>query len=119
MTRQQRWAQGALSKVSAQRNTTAEPRYRTLCLKMPVLIQQSGLVQAIAFVRSREKDLGKGFCRDLAVVAGRKDDAALQEEAQQAGLASYLTLSKTLIDVSIWFRRFAQSELKTPEGPDA
>ena len=39
-------------------------------------------------------------------------------QAQQAALAAYLVLSRDLIDISVWFRRFAQSELTKKSGQD-
>jgi CRISPR-associated protein Cmr5 len=129
MTRQQKWAAGALARVLAQKDTPNAGVYRTLCLKMPILIKQSGLVQALAFMWSRDKEdadmgtqaPGKTFCKDLAEVYGISDSEAgrtLLQSAQQAGdLASYLLMTRELIDISVWFRRFAQSELPNQGEP--
>ena len=120
MTRQQRWAKEACARVSARVATQDVRDYRTLCMKMPVLIMQSGLVQAVAFVRSRGT-LGKAFSDDLAAVYGITEPnpgQALMEKAQGANeLTTYLALTRDFIDVSAWLRRFAQSEL--PAGGDA
>lgn len=118
MTRQQQWAKEALKRVENQIERATESKYRTLCVKMPSLLKQSGLVQSLAFMRARSGDEGKAFCNDLAEVYGisKKDEksagAVLQDRAQIAALPEYLILSRDLIEVSIWFRRFAQSELK-------
>lgn len=122
MTRQQRRAHGAYGCVMAHKQDKAPDEYRSLCLKMPALLKQSGLVQALALMRARG-GLGKDFCDDLSRVYGfgetekKLPGQVLQEEAQKAPLASYLTLSRDMIDISVWFRRFAQSELKT-DSPD-
>ncbi len=124
MTRQQKWAKEAYAKVTAYRGKADEKKYRTLCMKMPVLILQSGLVQAIAFVRSREKKknvgIGEAFCNDLAAVYGITDadgGKALMEQVQGADdLSVYLAMTRDLIDVSTWFQRFAQSELESEES---
>jgi len=107
VTRHQRWSAAALSCVSAQKAKATEGKYRTLCMKMPGLIKQAGLVQALVFMKSRD-DTGKTFVKDLTTVYGAKD---LVADAQAAKLAPYLVLSNDLAQVSIWFRRFAQIEL--------
>lgn len=124
MTRQQKWAAGALERVKEYHDAPREQQYRTLCMKMPVLIHQSGLVQALAFVRARSDpkkgDVGKAFCSDLARVYGnhaaQDPGATLSTDAQGAPLPRYLLLTRDVIAVATWFRRFAQSELKKPEG---
>lgn len=134
MSRQQKWAKEALTRVSQHKAKTKEEqkkesKYRTLCLKMPALLKQSGLVQSLAFMRARD-EIGKVFCDELAEVyeVQKKDKKSagevLQDKAQNAErLDQYLVLSRDLIDISVWFRRFAQSELadddKLPGGADA
>jgi CRISPR-associated protein Cmr5 len=114
MTRQQTWAKEAYARVAAHVGKTDVREYRTLCMKMPVLIMQSGLVQALAFMRSRG-DLGKTFSGDLASVygiTGADPGKGLMETAQGADeLTLYLALTRDIIDASTWLRRFAQSEL--------
>lgn len=123
MTRQQRWAKEALTRVllhkaKSNENRLSEIKYRTLCMKMPALLKQSGVVQSLAFIRARSGDEGRLFCDELAEVYGLPKQEkpstgeALQHKAQEAALAEYLVLSRELIEISVWFRRFAQSELK-------
>ena len=123
MTRQQRWAKLALERVRDHKGKGSESKYRTLCLKMPALLKQSGLVQSLAFMRSRSGQESKMFCDELATTYGllaTNDKSAgevLQDQAQNAELPVYLVLSRDLIEVSVWFRRFAQSELKEVDQP--
>lgn len=122
MTRQQRWAKAAYAHVKAQAAGGGARDYRTLCLKMPVLLQR-GLVQALAFIRARSGEVGKAFCRDLAAtyderLAGGAADGELMKRAQEeSDLSGYLALTRDLIAVSTWFRRFAQSELGSEGEP--
>lgn len=116
-TRQQRWSKAALERVSAHRTKDDEARYKTLCMKMPGLIKQAGLVQALVFMKSREKEIGAAFVKDLEVVLEEKD---LLGRAQRDELARYLALTNDTSQVAIWFRRFAQIELTgadTEDGP--
>ena len=116
MTRQQKWAKGAFEKVKAARGEPHEQGYRSRCFETPILIRQSGLVQAIAFLL-REKG-NHDFVDDMASVLGAEDGAGLQGAAQKAPLSDYLALTRDAIAVSVWFRRFAQSELE-PEAKAA
>ena len=109
VTRHQRWSAGALERVKARKSGGDSSKYRTLCMKMPGLIKQAGLVQALVFMESREKELGKGFVEDLAKVYGSK---TLLADAQKQELAPYLAMTNDLSQIAIWFRRFAQIELE-------
>lgn len=117
MTRQQQWAREALTRVQKMRKSPQEKSYRTECLRMPALLRQSGAVQAIAFVKSRN-DAARAFLFDLAAVCrGETPDAidALYAAALKSDLPQYLALSRDLVDVAVWFRRFALSELEAGE----
>ncbi len=111
MTRQQRWAKHAYGKVVEQKGGDAEKKYATLCMKAPSLFQQAGLVQAIAFLRTRSGE-GKRFVDDLAAGLSVNTGEALQRKAHEAELAAYMTLTHEVIGLAAWFRRFAQAELK-------
>ena len=133
MTRQQQWAKEAYARVLSKKGSTEEAKYKTLCMTTPALLQKSGLVQGLAFLWSRDQDkpdrpsVGKGFMDDLAEVydrtlgqgkgngKGYRDHAPgrkLMKTAQRQELAGYMAMTADLIDVAIWFRRFAQAELQ-------
>lgn len=121
MTRQQQWAKEALKRVENQKGKATESKYKTLCMKLPSLLKHSGLVQSLAFMRARD-EIGKQFCDELAQVYGVPKEGeqsageVLQKRAQRAELNEYLVLSRDLIAVSVWFRRFAQAELRDSDG---
>ncbi len=121
MTRQQQWAKEALARVKQQHGKPKESKYRTLCMKLPSLLKQSGILQSLAFMRARD-EIGKQFCDELAQVYGVPKEGeqsageVLQKRAQRAELNEYLVLSRDLIAVSVWFRRFAQAELRDSDG---
>ena len=108
VTRHQAWSAAALKCVQARKQGANAREYRTLCMKMPGLIKQAGLVQALVFMRSREKQVGDAFVLDLSEIYGKKD---LVAEAQKQPLAPYLAMTNDLSQIAIWFRRFAQIEL--------
>lgn len=82
--------------------------------------QQCGLVQAIAFSLSRDEDaqhawvdhlaglIEKGSERLFKTAKGGTPGQRLLYVAQNANLASYLSLSRKAIDAAVWLRRFAQ-----------
>ena len=55
MTRQQQWAKLALERVQKRHDKASESDYRTLCMKMPVLIKQSGPWSGITQGRGLER----------------------------------------------------------------
>ena len=56
---------------------------------------------------------GKFFVNDLAQVLKGVSGDDLQKEAHKSELPAYLALSRDVMAVAVWFRRFAQAELKT------
>jgi CRISPR-associated protein Cmr5 len=121
MMRQQRWSLAAhqcvLAKQTKDEKEKEEKRkkeanYKTHAIKMPSILQRAGLIQALVFLKSRTE--GTTYLDDLAKVYGTETDALL-ERAKTADLAGYLALSRDIMDVAIWFRRFAQIELKGEE----
>ena len=97
-----------------------------LLVPTPALGGDEGVGELLLiFLRARSDGVGREFCEDLARVygvgsaSGKTPEQVLQEQAQTADLAAYLVLSRALIDISIWFRRFAQSELKEDSGRNA
>lgn len=114
--RQQDWSRKALSKVKEQVSSPKAGKYKTLCMKAAGLIQKGGAIQALAFIRSRgEKNMGSQFYNDMAYIYGQK---TLFEDLQKAELPQYLAMSRDLIEVAAWMRRFAQIEMKDIKEED-
>ena len=105
-------------------------------MKTPNLIHQSGLAQAVVFLRSREKKIGETFVNALAsekkigetfvnALASvyskanpsvKSGEALMKMALTEASLQSYMVLTADVADVAAWMRRFAQIELKQEEG---
>lgn len=119
-TRQQRWAIDADAKVQVATVKDDWKAWHSVAKKGPTLIQQCGLVQAIAFLRSRKEAASRTYADDLAALlldglhqsgaVKAMDSAALFEHVRRANLASYLALSRQAIDAAVWLRRLAQIE---------
>jgi hypothetical protein len=73
------------------------------------------VVQAMVFLKARGGNEGKAFAEDLAKVYG-SNLGALLAKAQGAALPEYMAMTNDLVNIAIWFRRFAQSELREVEG---
>lgn len=114
MTRQQQWAHAAYGAVKKRAEGAADVRkaYRSTALGAPILIRQSGLVQALAFWMTRSEAAAQEFTAELAATLGHRDATSLMSAAHTATLPAYLALTRDAIEVAMWFRRFAQSELK-------
>lgn len=123
-SRQRKWAHEAYQQVVNYRGHELEKKIRTLCMKAPSLIHQSGLAQAVVFLRAREGKVGQNFVDMLASVLRQtrgdmKDGAQLQTRALSiADLNEYMALTQDVSDVAAWLRRFAQIELKQEESSD-
>ncbi len=85
-------------------------------MKAPSLLRQAGLVQALAFLQTRS-DEGKALVTDLAQGLDHKDAKSLQEAAHEAALPVYMSLTRNVVALAVWFRRFAQAELKGKDAP--
>lgn len=115
MMKQQMWSTKALQEIKlvlANQNDDAKKKFKTHCKKTAGLIQRSGLIQALCFLRARPgTEMGMYFCDALSRVYGVNSSARLSETAQNAGLAEYLMMTRDCIEIAIWFRRFAQIEM--------
>ena len=91
--------------------------YGALALKLPILVRQAGLVQALTFVAARQQDKHKRrILDDLAKVLGAGTGDDLLEQARKASLPEYMLLTQKILLALEWFKRFAQSELKVEPG---
>lgn len=122
MSRQRTWAAATHAEVMKIKGSDNESKLRTLCMKTPSLIHQSGLAQAIVFLRSRDKKIGQDFVDMLArVLATTRDNVNTGEKLQkmalgEGDLSAYMALTQDVSDVAAWLRRFAQIELKEDES---
>ena len=91
--------------------------YGALALKLPILVRQAGLVQALTFVAARQQDKHKRrILDDLAKVLGAGTGDDLLEQARKASLPEYMLHTQKILLALEWFKRFAQSELKVEPG---
>ncbi len=94
-------------------------RYGSMAHKLPILVRQAGLVQALAFVQSRDKVPTNQLLSDLAQTVDAGSAANLLDRSRQANLPEYIYLTDQVMLALKWYKRFAQSVLKVDPTEDA
>lgn len=117
MTREQQRAKSAFEQVSQHQGKPKEWRdqYGGMAHKLPVLVRQAGLAQALAFVDPRGKEAHRALLEDLAQTVGLSK-AELLRQSRQAQLGQYLRLTREVLAAAQWYKRFAQSVLDVEAG---
>ncbi len=88
--------------------------YGSMAHKLPVLIRQAGLAQALAYVSARGKPGAKQLLDDLAMTLGLEGGnrgEQLLARSREASLLDYMRLTREAIIALTWYKRFAQSML--------
>lgn len=98
-------------------------KYGSLALAAPTLIRTAGLVQALAFYEAKGKEhhltLITNWTRELKyldVILEDKNNLLEYVASDSCGLVEYMRLSREVLALSQWHRRFAQSVLKAETG---
>ena len=128
MTREQNRANFVYKRIEKYKNDeTLRKDYGSMAHRFPALLRNAGLVQALAFVKSRSNKAHKKFIYDLTSVlyelegVQKSGEEAFDEyfkQARKAELPQYMRLTREALAVSDWFKRFAQSVLKVEPGGD-
>ena len=119
-TLQQSMAVSALEQVSAFKKSSssdAHDKYRTMALKLPILILTDGLVQALAFVQARGDDAQTRLLNDVAQTVswnGANSGTALVTLSRTADLGEYMVLTRRVLAALTWYKRYAESVLSQP-----
>ncbi len=118
MRMEQELAKKAYEQVAQlQPKTPIADEYGAMANKLPVLIRQAGLVQALAYVQARGKDGAKRLLEDLAQTLNEGDSANdLLERSREANLLEYMHLTRQATIALNWYKRFAQSVLGVEPG---
>ena len=94
-----------------QQSRTFKDEYGGMAHKLPVLIRQAGLVQALAYVAARGKKGAKQLLEDLANVLEYSSTQELLQNSREAPLLEYMRLTRQATVALTWYKRFAQSVL--------
>lgn len=114
-TRDQRMAGKALERVKAAAKDAAfAKKYRSRVMGFPALVLQSGLAQAVGFLRAKSSDTGDGpayrrYLDDLAHVAGKGNGEELLDKTVRGELGDYRLLTREVLDAAAWLKRMTQA----------
>lgn len=127
-TLQQRMAKSAYDNVTAfdklkpgKANEASRNKYGSMAHKLPILIHNAGLAQALAFVESRGSEEQRRLLDDVAQTMGLPNATtgpALATLSRTADLAEYMIITRRVLDALLWYKRFAESVLGV-EAKDA
>ena len=96
-------------------------KYGTMAHKLPILIRQAGLAQALAFVEARGEVAHHQLLTHIAQALELPDIAdgeALAAESREASLDSYILLTQRVLRALVWYKRFVESILKVKDARD-
>lgn len=119
-TLQHAYAQKVYEKVEGRLDldTSEREEYGSMAHKFPVLVRQAGLIQALAFVHTRDKDAHKRLLEDLAEVVADQPADAFIRRCRQADLTTYMWFTRQVLSALEWFKRLAQSVLEVDPGEE-
>lgn len=119
-TRDQKFAAEIFNQVSeiAKLEKLTRNKYGSMAHKLPILIRTAGLVQALAFVDAREKDVHHTLLDHMAKVLDFDGREQLLTESRTAALNDYIRLTQKTMAALLWYKRFAQSVLGVEQGSE-
>lgn len=111
-SKSQRYANIVLPHVEQAAKAETPAKYRTLTKKAGGLVRNSGLVQTLAFFRSKTKEpqheqLLQNLQKELQQLNILKGD--LLTAARQASLPEYMRLTRETLHLLNWHKRFAET----------
>jgi CRISPR-associated protein Cmr5 len=91
--------------------------YKRRCHQFPAFVLQCGLAQAVAFfaAKATDNDAYKTFLEHVAAVHN-KNRADFVKEVREAQISEYMRLTRRTLDVTIFFKRFAEALIEDKEG---
>lgn len=110
-TADQERARLAFTHVSGLAGTDLAADYRSICLKLPVLVHQEGLTVALHFVAARDKPGQKVVLDHLAAQLGDASRGSLLARVREAETTSLQALTRDVQRCLSWYKRFCQAEL--------
>lgn len=94
-------------------------RYGSMAHKLPILVRQAGLIQALTFVDSRDKEPYDKLLEHLAQTVGESDADRLLSNCRQVDMSEYIYLTERVMLALQWYKRFALSVLDVSSTDEA
>lgn len=98
--------------------------YGRMAHKLPVLIRQTGLAQALVFAEAKGGDGGSLLLAHLAEHLGdlgivpEGTRPALMACVRSAELSEYIAITREVQAALLWYKRYAQSVLDVEQGEE-
>jgi CRISPR-associated protein Cmr5 len=114
-TRSQKLAQAAYSQIAIHtHNGTRKPdkEFVSTAKKFPALIHTCGLAQAVAFALAKKDDEYIGYLAAVLKASGHthiSDQYALDNQARESALSTYLRLTRDAISAASWLKRYVEA----------
>jgi CRISPR-associated protein Cmr5 len=87
-------------------------KYGAMAHKLPILVHNAGLTQALAFVASRKEDAHQELLKHLAETIIENDLDTLLAQSRESKMSDYVFLTRKALLALKWYKRFAQSVLE-------
>lgn len=111
--RTQKYAEIAYPLVEAIQNTSMEVKYRTLALTFPTMIMQSGLAQAIGFLKAKGESHHQTMLEHLTKLLDHQvTSEQLYQNILKSDIIEYQLLTRKAIEASSWLKRYTQALLE-------
>lgn len=117
--RTHKYAERAYPLVALLQDDDLKAEYRTLALTFPTMIMQSGLAQAIGFLKAKAKSkeqhnlMLEHMAKLLNYVNNNQaDPEALYQAILASDVTQYQLLSREALEASAWLKRYTQALLE-------
>jgi CRISPR-associated protein Cmr5 len=113
-TRKQIFATATFARVDTHRNESPEWKkaYVGTAQRIPVIIRESGLLQAVMYIQARGDAADKECMKDIvAVVMPNQTLDQFSAVLRTCGVREYMYWTQLTLDAIIWFKRIAKVEL--------
>ena len=106
--RSKKYAELAYPLIEKIKGTETEAKYRTLALTFPTMIMQSGLAQAIGFLKAKDEAHHQKMLAHLKTLL---NDNNLYSQVLQSDITTYQKLTRDAIEATSWLKRYTQALL--------
>jgi len=112
-TRSQKLAQEAIQVVMGWNNLSGDKDPKLFARRFPSLVQTSGLLQAVAFARSKNTEYADGFKTVFAVLDPKVKDKSRDEFEKylsELSAVDYMRLSRLALEAATWIKRYVAAD---------
>lgn len=79
------------------------------------MVLQSGLAQAVGFLKGKNKEEHQAYLKDLAMVLDIKDADTLHAQVIGSSVTNYQFLTRKALEASGWLKRYTQALLSNED----